>query len=107
MASSTLDWWTLEPYSVDPKCANLSKDSTTSSSKAKTHEFCHQSQCGLCSGGEPRQPVCGKLQNVSRLPCSRLSHPQFSLGEKMDPRLYPKGARHTSDTTRILFTDVV
>ncbi|GFX38026.1 hypothetical protein TNCV_3836251 [Trichonephila clavipes] len=36
------------------------------------HKFCHQSQCGFGSGGESRQPVCGKLQIVSRLARSRL-----------------------------------
>ncbi|GFU12474.1 hypothetical protein TNCV_4244361 [Trichonephila clavipes] len=39
-------------------------------------------------------PVHRELQNVSCLTCPRRSHPQFSLVEKVGPRLYPKGANY-------------
>ncbi|GFU24948.1 hypothetical protein TNCV_339941 [Trichonephila clavipes] len=42
-----------------------------------------------------------ELQNVSRLTCPRRSRPQFSLVEKVGPRLYPKGAGYASHATPI------
>ncbi|GFT78750.1 hypothetical protein TNCV_1805431 [Trichonephila clavipes] len=49
------------------------------------------------------QPLCGELQIVSRIARSRLIHSQFSLGEKVDLRLYQKDARYASDAIQDLF----